>query len=97
MKVMDVDKLEPQKGAEVFYETEEFSGRIIELPPEGNIPPCEMDTYVMFYVIAGEAVVSVDDEETRLSQGMCMVTEPATLSMETQEGVRILGVQVVKS
>lgn len=96
MKVIDLEKLEPNEGAEVFYETDEFTGRVIELPPGGSMPPCEMDSYVMFYVIEGEAVVTVDEEETRLQESSNMITEPATLSMETEEGVRILGVQVVK-
>ncbi|MFP4202202.1 MAG: cupin domain-containing protein [Candidatus Acetothermia bacterium] len=94
MEVTDLKKLSPEKGAEVFYETEEFSGRLIELPPGGKIPPCDMDTYVSFYVISGKAIVSVDDEETELQEGECMITEPGTLEMETKDGVRILGVQV---
>lgn len=96
MKVIDLERLAPEEGAEVFYETEEFSGRVIELPSEGSMPPCEMDSYVMFYVVAGEAVVSVDEEEARLKQGSCLITEPATLTMKTQDGVRILGIQVAK-
>ncbi len=69
---------------------------MIELPPGGSMPPCEMDSYVLFYVIAGETTVTVDEEETELREGMSMITEPATLAMETEEGVRTLGVQVAK-
>lgn len=94
MKVVDLKELDPDDGSEVFYEAAEFSGRVIELPPGGSMPPCEMDSYVMFYLIAGEATVTVDEEETELRKGMSMVTEPTTLSMETEEGVRILGVQI---
>ncbi len=97
MKVFNLEELKPEEGSEVFYEVEEFSGRVIELPPGGSImPPCEMDSYVMFYVISGEATVTVDEEEARLREGMSMITEPATLAMDTEEGVRILGVQVAK-
>lgn len=52
--------------------------------------------YVSFYVISGNAVVSVDDEKTDLQEGECMITEPATMGMETEDGVRILGIQVEK-
>ncbi len=96
MEVTDLKKLSPEKGAEVFYEAEEFSERLIELPPGGKIPPCDMDTYVSFYVISGEAVVSIDDEKTNLQGGECLITKPATLEMETKNGVRILGIQVEK-
>jgi quercetin dioxygenase-like cupin family protein len=97
MKVVDLKELDPDDGSEVFYEAEEFSGRVIELPPGGSMPPCEMDSYVMFYVITGEATVTVDEEEARLQEGTSMITKPATLAMETEEGVRILGVQVAKA
>ncbi|MBS3736224.1 cupin domain-containing protein [Candidatus Bipolaricaulota bacterium] len=96
MEVTDLKKLSPKKGAEVFYEAEEFSERLIELPPGGEMPSCEEDNYVSFYVISGKAVVSVDDEETDLQEGECLTTEPATMGMETEEGVRILGIQVEK-
>lgn len=96
MKVLDLEELKPEENSEVFYEVEEFSGRVVELPPGGNMPPCEMDSYVMFYAIAGEATVTVDGEEARLQKGTSMVTGPATLSLETEKGVRILGVQVTE-
>ncbi|MBS3814570.1 cupin domain-containing protein [Candidatus Bipolaricaulota bacterium] len=96
MEVTDLKKLSPKKRAEVFYEAEEFSERLIELPPGGKIPPCVMDTYVSFYVISGKAVVSVDDKKTDLQEGECMITEPATLEMKTEKGVKTLGIQVEK-
>lgn len=94
MKVTNLEDFEPEEASEVFYEVEEFSGRVIELPPGGSMPPCEMDSYVLFYVISGETEVTVGEDKTILHEGSSVVTEPATLSMETGEGVRILGVQV---
>lgn len=96
MKVLDLEKLEPEEGSEVFYEIEEFSGMVIDLPTGGSMSPCEMDSYELFYVIAGGVEVPVDEETTKLQQGSCIVTEPATLSMYTEEGVRVLGVQVAR-
>ncbi len=94
MEVTNLKKLSPGKGAEVFYKAEEFSERLIELPAGGEIPPCEEDNYVSFYVISGKAVVSVDDEKTELQEGECLTTEPATMGMKTEDGVMILGIQV---
>ncbi|MBS3765267.1 cupin domain-containing protein [Candidatus Bipolaricaulota bacterium] len=94
MKVINLEELKLDEASEVFYEVEEFSGRVIELPAGGSMPPCEMDSYVLFYVISGEIEVTVGEDKTILKEGSSMVTEPATLSMETGEGVRILGVQV---
>lgn len=96
MKVVDLEELKPEEGSEIFYEADEFSGRIIELPAGGKMPPCDMDSYVIFYIISGEVVVWADEEKTRLQEGNCLITRPATMKMKTEEGVRILGVQVKK-
>lgn len=94
MKVTNLEELKPDEASEVFYEVDEFSGRVIELPPGGSMPPCEMDSYVLFYVISGETEVTVGEDKTVLQEGSSMVTEPATLSMETEEEAKILGVQI---
>jgi len=67
---------------------------MIELPPGGEMPACEMESYVLFYVIKGKAEVSVNAETTDLETGQCLITEPATLSMKTDNGVKIMGVQI---
>ncbi len=80
----------------VFYNAEEFKTRIVELPPGGAMPKCEMESYVIFFVVSGAAVVSVNKETTKLETGQCMITEPATISMKTEEGVKLMGVQIAK-
>ncbi len=94
MEVFDLKKMEEKKQ---FFGREEFNMRHIQLPEKGEIPRCEMSSYVIFNVIDGEVEITVDDEEVNLSEGQCLVTEPATLSMRTQKGVKILGIQVSKA
>lgn len=53
----------------VFYKAKEFKTRIIELPPGGEIPICEMVSYVIFYVIKGTVEVRVNQEKTILKEG----------------------------
>jgi quercetin dioxygenase-like cupin family protein len=53
------------------------------------MPTCEMASHVLFYVIQGEAGVQVNRESAILKEGQCLITEPATLSMKTENGVRI--------
>jgi len=48
------------------------------------------------YVISGSALVTVNKEKRPLNAGECMITEPALLSMETEGGVRIMGIQITK-
>ncbi len=85
-----------QREKNVFYHTEEFKTRIIELPPDGQMPTCEMASHVIFYVLSGEARVTVNSESVALKEKQCLITEPATVSMKTQNGVRLMGIQIAK-
>jgi len=101
MKVFDPDKINvfpyEQREKNVFYQTKEFKTRIIELPPGGQMPTCEMASYVIFYILNGEVRVTVNSETVELKEKQCLIIEPATLSMKTISGVRIIGVQIQKS
>jgi len=98
MRTFDVMAMEAhpydKREKNVFYQTPQFKARIIELPAGGGMPPCEMASYVLFYVVRGEAEVQVNGEVTVLREGQCLTTEPATVSMKTKSGVRILGIQI---
>jgi len=100
LKIFDLIKMKAcppdEKEKNVFYQTKEFKTRIIELPPQGEIPNCEMTSYVIFYVITGTVQVTVNSETQNLKGGQCLITEPATLSMRTKNGVKIMGMQIEK-
>jgi mannose-6-phosphate isomerase-like protein (cupin superfamily) len=89
------NNIEPAK--EVFFESSAFSARVVSLPPGAQIPPCEMSAYVLFYVVDGEAEVTVNSEKAVIATGQCLISEPATLAMRTKDGARILGIQVALS
>jgi quercetin dioxygenase-like cupin family protein len=86
-----------QREKNVFFQAKEFKARLIELPPGGEIPPCEMSSYVVFCVIAGSTEIVVEGEKFTLKEGQCLITEPATLTMHTVDGVKILGIQIEKA
>ena len=86
-----------ERDKNVFYKAKEFKARIIELPPGGEMPTCEMLSYVIFYVIKGTAEAKVNQEKIILKEGQCLITEPATLSMKTQDGVKMMGIQIMKT
>ncbi len=100
MKVYDLKTMQSypyeERDKNVFYKAKEFKARIIELPPRGEMPTCEMESYVIFFVVNGAAEVSVNKETANLETGQCLITEPATLSMKTKDGVKIMGVQIGK-
>jgi len=80
----------------VFYKAKEFKTRIIKLPPGGEMPTCEMVSYVIFYVIKGTVEIKVNREKIILREGQCLITESATLTMKTQNGVKMMGIQIIK-
>jgi quercetin dioxygenase-like cupin family protein len=86
-----------ERDKNVFYKAKEFKARIIELPPGGEMSTCEMLSYVIFYVIKGTAEAKVNQEKIILKEGQCLITEPATLSMKTQDGVKMMGIQIIKT
>ena len=86
-----------ERDRNVFYKAEEFKARIIELPPGGEMPTCDMASYVIFYVIEGTAELRVNQEKANIKEGQCFITEPATLSMKTKDGIKIMGIQINKS
>lgn len=85
-----------QREKNVFYQTKEFKTRIIELQPGGQMPTCEMASHVIFYVLDGEARVTVNSKTVEIKEKQCLITEPATLSMTTGKGVRLMGIQIAK-
>lgn len=86
-----------ERDKNAFYKAKEFKIRIIELPPGGEMPTCEMLSYVIFYVIKGTAKAKVNQEKIILKEGQCLITEPAILSMKTQDGVKMMGIQIMKT
>jgi len=101
MKVIDLTEImaRPYEEREknVFYQAKEFKTRVIELPPGGGIPLCEMAEHVIFYVLDGEARVTVNSEAVVLKEKQCLITEPATISMKTESGAKLMGIQIAKS
>jgi len=100
MKIFDLNSMQSypyeERQKNVFYKAKEFKTRIIELPSDGEMPTCEMESYVIFHVVNGAAEVSVNGEIANLKKGQCLITEPATLSMKTKDGVKIMGIQIEK-
>ena len=97
MEVLDLTGdlcVKGQKGTKVLFSNDKFKIRFIDLPAGGTIPTCEMSTNVMFYVVEGKVEVTVNGRKVLISEKQCLVTEPATLSMESVSGAKLMGVQI---
>ena len=98
MKVVNIKSMKTfpyeERGKNVFFSSEKFKLRVIELDPNGKMPLCQMESNVIFYVVEGETEVTVNDETKLLTEGECLISEPGTFSMQSKNGVRILGIQI---
>ena len=83
-----------QREKNVFFEAHGFKMRVINLAPGERMPECNMASNVIYVGVEGEAEVIIGMESMTISKGQCLVTEPATVSMRTEEAVRILGIQI---
>jgi len=101
MRVFDLGEMKAfpyeRREKNVFYQVKEFKTRIVELPPGGEMPACQMASHVIFYVLDGEVSVTANSATAELKEKQCLITGPATLSMRTQKGVRLMGIQIVKT
>lgn len=98
MKIFDLMNLKAEgyekRNVNVFFENDLFKTRVIVLEPEQIIPECMMDSFVMFYVVKGEVLLRKNEESAVLKEGQVFITEPALLSMETNTGARLMGIQI---
>jgi len=101
MKTFDINTLTAFPFAErdknVFYRADEFKMRIIELSVNQELPECEMNSHVVFFLIKGKIEATVNKEKTILTEGQLLVSEPAIFSMKALETSRIVGVQINKN
>lgn len=98
MEIFDLMALTAQgyenRQVNVFYQNELFKTRVIVLEAGGEIPACQMDSYVMFYVVKGEVVLKKNEGTSVLKENQVFITEPACLSMRSDPGARLMGVQI---
>ena len=98
MKIFDLMNIEAEgyekRNVNVFFKNDLFKTRVIVLEAGGEIPPCDMDSFVMFYVVKGEVILSKNDESSVLKENQVFISEPTLLSMRTEKGARLMGIQM---
>lgn len=82
------------RNVNVFFQNELFKARVIVLEAGGKIPQCQMDSFVMFYVVKGEVVLRKNSESSILRENQVFITEPALVSIESTNGARLMGIQI---
>ena len=98
MFLFDLNKIKtfPYKDRDknVFFKSNDFKVRIIDLSKNEEIPSCEMKDSVIFYVIEGEGEIEVNSKKDKIFTGNCVVAEPSMISLKTKNGMKMLGVQI---
>lgn len=101
MKIFDLMNLDSfpyeVRGKNVFYQAEEFKTRVIELQAGQTIPDCQMASHVIFYVVKGQVMITCNGEQYTLTEHQTLITEPAQLSMHSENGARLMGIQINQS
>ena len=84
-----------ERDKNVLFQSGVFKVRLIQLEAGGEIPPCAMAMNVIFCVLRGKGTITVDDKTNQVKPHSLIITPPATISMKSDEGMRVLGIQIV--
>lgn len=101
MDVFDFNNIEgkpyEERHKNVLYKTEDFKIRVIDLPENGAMPECNMETYVVFVVLQGKVDIKVNGQIQALCEKQSLVSEPAVFSMKSEKGAKLMGIQIKKT
>jgi mannose-6-phosphate isomerase-like protein (cupin superfamily) len=50
---------------------------------------------VIFYVLQGNGIITIDTESAHLKPHSLIIGSPATISMKSEEGMKLPGIQIV--
>jgi len=84
-----------ERDKNVLSQSRTFKVRLIQLEAGGQIPPCKIEMNVIFCVLQGKGLITVDEQVNQVKPHSLIITPLATISMESEEGMRLLGIQIV--
>ena len=84
-----------ERDRNVLFQTETFKVRLIQVDSGGEIPPCTMATNVLFCILQGEGIITVNGKTNQVKPHSLVIAPPATISMRSNEGMKLLGIQIV--
>jgi hypothetical protein len=61
---------------------------------EGEIPYCAMAMNVIFSLLQRKGLITVNDQSNRVKPHSLIITSPETISMKSDEGMMLLGIQI---
>lgn len=84
---------------EVFCITDHLKAQLMKLEAGFQIPPCKMDNDVLFYILSGEGIITVDNEKLDIRAGECVVVphQAESRSIFARSDMDILAIQGQKN
>jgi len=99
MEIFDLNNITihpfEERDKNVLSQAGRFKVRLIPVEAGGEIPPCKMEMTVLFCVLQGRGMITVNDESAEVEPHSLIITPPATISMKSEEGMMLLGIQIV--
>jgi mannose-6-phosphate isomerase-like protein (cupin superfamily) len=83
-----------ERDKNVLFQSGAFKVRLIQLEAGGEIPPCRMATDVIFCVLQGKGIITVNGKTNQVKPHSLIITNPATISMRSKDGMKLLGIQI---
>jgi len=83
-----------ERDKNVLFQSGAFKVRLIQLEAGGEIPPCAMAMNVIFCVLRGKGIITVNDKTNQVKPHSLIIAPPATISMKSEQGMKLLGVQI---
>jgi len=83
-----------ERDKNVLSQSGTFKVRLIQLEAGGEIPPCRMATDVIFCILQGKGIITVNDQSNQVKPHSLIITNPATISMRSKDGMKLLGIQI---
>src|SRR4030042_3376040 len=86
-----------ERDRNLLFQDETFKVRLIQLEAGGEIPSCTMPMNVIFCVLQGKGIITINEKSNQVKPHSLIITPPATISMMSDEGMKVLGIQIVKA
>ena len=83
-----------EKDKNVLFQSEAFKIRLIQVEAGEEIPPCAMAMNVIFCILQGKGLITVNDQSNQVKPHSLIITNPATISMRSKDGMKVLGIQI---
>ncbi len=101
MELFDFNKIKglpyEERHKNVLYKTGDFKIRVVDLPENGSMPECNMETHVVFVVMQGQVDITVNGKVHTLNEKQSLASEPAVFSMKSIKGAKLMGIQITKT